>query len=277
MKLRAIILGCGSSGGVPRIGGPGGRGDWGKCDPNEPKNLRTRCSIAVQRADENGSFEGRLTTVLIDTSPDMRLQLINNGIENLDAVVITHDHADQTHGIDDLRVVAIKNMARVKVYLGDDTSPNLIPRFRYCFEQAPGSPYPAVLDRYEMPAPGETFEIDGPTGPIPVTPFIQDHGSVQSLGFRCGSIAYSADINDLPAESWPIVEGVDTWIIDALQYRPHGSHLHLEKSLEYIERAGCRRGVLTNLHVVMDYQAVQDETPSHVEPAYDGMIVEGEA
>ncbi|MEM7739899.1 MAG: MBL fold metallo-hydrolase, partial [Pseudomonadota bacterium] len=189
----------------------------------------------------------------------------------------THDHADQTHGIDDLRVVAIKNMARVKVYLGDDTAPFLIPRFRYCFEQAEGSPYPAVLERHAMPSPGTTFTIDGPTGPIPLTPFMQKHGSVPSLGFRFGSIAYSSDLNDLESESWPVVDGVQTWIIDALQYRPHGSHLHLEKSLDFIERAGCQRGVLTNLHVVMDYKTLRDETPEHIEPAYDGMIIEGEA
>ncbi|MEM9809633.1 MAG: MBL fold metallo-hydrolase [Pseudomonadota bacterium] len=276
MKLRAVILGCGSSGGVPRIGGPDGRGDWGKCDPDEPKNRRTRCSIVVQRANEEGRFEGDLTTLLIDTSPDMREQLIRHQIRNVNAVVFTHDHADQSHGIDDLRVIAINNRARVPVYVDEHTAPALIPRFRYCFEQAEGSSYPAVLDKIDMPAPGETFTIDGPTGPLPVTPFLLQHGRVPSLGFRCGPIAYAPDLSDMEPESWSVVSGSDVWIIDALQYRPHGSHLHLDKSLEFIERAGCQRGVLTNLHVVMDYQAVEAETPDHVIPAYDGMIIETE-
>ncbi|GGY40825.1 MBL fold metallo-hydrolase [Parvularcula lutaonensis] len=276
MKLRAVILGCGSSGGVPRIGGPDGRGDWGACDPSEPRNRRMRCSIAIQRAHENGSWEGDLTTILIDTSPDMRLQLIGNGIRLVDAVLITHDHADQTHGMDDLRAVALQNMARVPVYISEHTSPAIKHRFRYLFEQLPGSAYPAILDRIEMPEDGQTAWIDGPTGPIPFTPFLQKHGRVPSHGFRCGPFAYSADLNDMEPESWPIVEGVDCWIIDALQYKPHGSHLHLEKSLEFLERAGARTGVLTNLHVVMDYNTLAKEVPDNVDPAYDGMTIERE-
>jgi len=274
MKLRAVILGCGSSGGVPRIGGEDGRGDWGACDPLNPKNRRTRCSIVVQRANEEGLFEGRLTTLLIDTSPDMRLQLIDNGIHSVDAVFITHDHADQTHGIDDLRVVALQRMQRVPVYFSDHTSPELLRRFNYCFEQQPGSSYPAVLDRKFLPHEGVEIEIDGPTGPIPITPFLQTHGRVPSHGFRMGSMVYSADLNGLEEESWDIVGQPDVWIIDALQYKPHGSHLNLDQSLAYLERTGTKRGVLTNLHVVMDYETVSKETPAHVEPAFDGMVIE---
>lgn len=275
MKLRAIILGCGSSGGVPRIGGADGYGAWGKCDPAEPKNRRSRCSIVIQRAHADGSFEGEVTTLLIDTSPELRLQLTDNGIGHVHAVAITHDHADQTHGLDDLRAVAINKMQRVPVYVSDHTAPALIPRFRYAFEQEEGSSYPPVLDRLHMPEEGATVTIDGPSGPIPMTPFLQTHGRVPSHGFRCGDIAYSPDLDGLEETSWPIVEGVGTWIIDALQYKPHGSHLHLDKTLEYLERAKAKRGVLTNLHVVMDYRTVLEETPENVEPAYDGMIVEG--
>ncbi|MEM1381639.1 MAG: MBL fold metallo-hydrolase [Pseudomonadota bacterium] len=274
MKLRAIILGCGSSGGVPRIGGEDGRGDWGVCDPNEPKNRRSRCSIVVQRADGEGRFEGRLTTLLIDTSPDMRQQLIDNAIPTVDAVVITHDHADQTHGIDDLRVVALQNMQRVPVYLSPHTAPVLPERFAYCFEQLAGSAYPAVLERHDLPADGTPFEVDGPTGPIPIIPFLQKHGRVPSHGFRCGPIVYSSDLDDLYPESWPIVHDADVWIIDALQLKPHGSHLHLEKALHFLEQAGAKRGVLTNMHVTMDYADVAATTPEHVVPAYDGMIIE---
>lgn len=274
MRLRAVILGCGSSGGVPRIGGVDGRGDWGDCDPGEPRNYRSRCSIAIQRARADGSFDGRLTTVLIDCAPEMRLQLIENGIHTVDAAVFTHDHADQTHGIDDLRVVALQRMERVPVYASSHTAPDLFARFSYCFERKPGSSYPAVLDWHELPADGAQFEVDGPTGPVPVIPFLQKHGRVPSHGFRCGPIAYSSDLHDLEEESWRVVDGCEAWIIDALQYRPHGSHLHLDKALAFLERARARRGILTNLHVVMDYRTVASETPEHVEPAYDGMVIE---
>ena len=271
MKLRAIILGCGSSGGVPRIGGEGGRGDWGACDPTNPKNRRTRCSLVVQRANEEGTFEGPLTTLLIDTSPDMREQLLSNHIPSVDAVFLTHDHADQTHGIDDLRVIAIRNMARVPVYFSEQTCPNLLKRFDYCFEQQPGSSYPAVLDHKRLPHEGDEVLVDGPTGPIPVMPFLQTHGRVPSHGFRFGGLVYSPDLDGLHEESWELIGQPDVWIIDALQYKPHGSHLHLDKTLEYLERTGSKRGVLTNLHVVMDYETLASRTPEHVTPAFDGM------
>lgn len=274
MRLRAIILGCGSSGGVPRIGGPDGRGDWGDCDPSEPRNRRTRCSIAVQRAHPDGSFEGDVTTLLIDTSPELRIQMTSNALRTAHAVAITHDHADQTHGIDDLRVLAIQRMERVPVYLSSAVAPDLTARFAYCFEQKPGSAYPPVLDALDVLNPGETVMIDGPTGGIPLTPFLQRHGRIDSFGFRCGPLAYSADANDLYPESWDVVEGTDVWIIDCLRRDPHPSHLHLARALEFLERARCRRGVLTNLHVTMDYRDLLGETPDHVEPAYDGMIVQ---
>jgi phosphoribosyl 1,2-cyclic phosphate phosphodiesterase len=258
---------------VPRIGGADGRGAWGDCDPNEPKNRRSRCSVVVQRAHEDGSFEGALTTLLIDTAPELRLQLTQNGIGHVDACAFTHDHADQSHGIDDLRAVAINRMQRVSVYLSEVTSAALPRRFGYCFEREENSGYPAILDRRDLPPEGEAFIVEGPSGPLPCVPFLQEHGRVPSHGFRCGPIAYSADLNDLYPESWRMVEGVKVWILDALQYTPHESHLHLDKALEFVNRAGCERGVLTNLHVVMDYRTVAEETPDHIVPAYDGMAV----
>jgi phosphoribosyl 1,2-cyclic phosphate phosphodiesterase len=267
--LRIVILGCGSSGGVPRPGGPQGAGDWGVCDPNEPRNRRTRCSIVVARGSETDA-----TRILIDTSPDLRAQLIAARIPSVDAVLYTHDHADQTHGIDDLRAFAINRRARVPVYLDAATSGGLLDRFRYCFEQKPGSPYAPILDRRVMPAPGTRFEIDGAGGAIPVIPFLQDHGGVRSLGFRFGDLAYSSDVVGLPEESFAILEGVTVWIVDALQMKPHLTHAHLALTLEWIRRVKPRRAILTNLHVSMDYASLARTLPAGVEPAFDGLIVD---
>ena len=278
MRLRAIILGCGSSAGCPRIGGEDGFGDWGACDPNEPKNRRTRCSILIQRAhDEHGWNTKDLTTILVDTSPELRLQMTSVGVARVDAVLITHDHADQTHGIDDLRVLAYTGRRRVPVYIDADTAPDIQERFAYCFADNPKTGYPAILEACNMPAPGVNFAIDGPSGPIPVTSFLQEHGPVQSLGFRFGGpggIAYSSDTNDLPPESFDQLQTLGAWIVDALRYEPHVSHAHLEKAVSWVSQVGATRGVLTNMHIDMDYQTVRTETPDHIEPAFDGMIVE---
>ena len=276
MRVRAVILGCGSSGGVPRIGGPGGRGEWGACDPDEPKNRRTRCSVLLQRADEARGWDGELTTVLVDTAPELRLQLVREGAARVDAVVFTHDHADQTHGIDDLRALALIGGARVPVYTDPDASPDLLSRFAYCFESPKGSPYPAILDARRLPLPGEALVVDGPSGPLPVTPFAVEHGRVPALGFRAGPIAYAPDLSEVTAAAWETLSGVDTWIVDALRYAPHPTHAHLDKALAWLDRAGVRRGVLTNLHVDMDYRTLAAETPPHVDPAHDGMVVEAE-
>ncbi len=276
--LRVTILGSGSSGGVPRFGGPDGAGEWGACDPNEPKNRRTRCSILVQRAHpEFGYQHDKVTTVLVDTSPDMRAQLLAAKCSRIDAVLFTHDHADQSHGIDDLRVFALQMRKRIPVYIDQATSGVLLDRFRYCFEQAPGSPYPAILDHHTIPPCGEKFSISGPSGDIPVTAFLQDHGSVDSLGFRFGDVAYSSDVVGLPKTSFDILTGVRTWIVDALQYKPHGTHAHLDMTLEWIEKVKPARGVLANLHVHMDYQTLKRSLPDGVEPAFDGMLIDGRA
>ncbi|WP_428409337.1 MBL fold metallo-hydrolase [Hyphococcus sp.] len=277
-KLRVTILGCGSSGGVPRFGGPDGTGDWGACDPGEPKNRRTRCSILVQREHpEFGFAHDKVTSVLVDTSPDMREQLLAAKCSRLDAVLFTHDHADQSHGIDDLRVFALQMQRRMPVYIDDATGGAITDRFWYCFEQAPGSYYPPILEKRDMPPCGETFCIDGPSGPIPVTAFLQYHGGVNSLGFRFGDIAYSSDVVGLPEESFAVLSGVKAWIVDALQYRPHKTHAHLDLALEWLERVRPGRGILTNLHVHMDYRTLAEKLPEWVEPAFDGMIVVGEA
>jgi len=275
-KLRVTILGSGSSGGVPRFGGPDGEGDWGACDPAEPKNRRSRCSILVQREHPEFGFQhDKVTSVLVDTSPDMRAQLLAATCSRLDAVLFTHDHADQCHGVDDLRVFALQMRKRIPVYIDKATGGGIIERFRYCFEQIEGSYYPPILERIVTPPCGQQFSVDGPSGTIPVTAFLQYHGGVNSLGFRFGDIAYSSDVVGLPEESFATLAGVKTWIVDALQYKPHKTHAHLEMTLGWLARVRPPRGILTNLHIHMDYQTLRGQLPAGVEPAYDGMIVDG--
>ena len=274
-RLRVTVLGSGSSGGVPRFGGADGTGDWGACDPNEPKNQRTRCSILVEREHPRFGFQrDKVTSVLVDTSPDMRAQLLAARCARLDAVLYTHDHADQSHGLDDLRVFAILMRRRIPTYIDDATAGALVERFNYCFEQQPGSYYPPILEKIAMPACGAPFSIDGPSGPIPVVAFLQHHGPVNSLGFRFGGVAYSSDVVGLPEESFEILGGADTWIVDALQYKPHATHAHLDLALEWIARVKPARAALTNLHIHMDYQTLKRDLPAGVEPAFDGMTLE---
>ncbi len=275
--LRVTVLGCGSSGGVPRFGGADGAGDWGACDPSEPRNRRTRCSILVQKEHADHQFDHRhVTSALVDTSPDMRQQLLDARCSRLDAAIYTHDHADQAHGLDDLRVFAIAQRRRIPVYIDDDTAGDLVHRFAYCFRQKEGSPYPAILDKRAIPMDGSAFAVEGPSGALSVQPFLQHHGSVNSLGFRFGDLAYSSDVVGLPEDSFDILAGVKTWIVDALQYKPHATHAHLDLALEWIARVKPERAILTNLHVTMDYKTLADSLPEGVEPAYDGMVIAAE-
>ena len=191
-KLEITILGCGSSGGVPRLGGADGSGHWGACDPANPKNRRSRCSILVRRISSAG-----VTRVLVDTSPDMREQLLRARVSELDGVLITHDHADQLHGIDDLRLVTIHQRRRVDVYADAPTSEAILSRFSYCFVQPEGSDYPPIAKLHTIAEPFAPFDIGGAGGPTPVLAFGQRHGRMRSLGFRFGPVAYSSD-----AASW---------------------------------------------------------------------------
>lgn len=268
MKLRATILGSGSSGGVPRIGG-----HWGACDPAEPRNRRRRCSLLVEQWRDDPAQK---TTVLVDTSPDMRDQLIDANVSWIDAVLYTHDHADQSHGIDDLRMVALNGRRRVDVWMDEPTAKTLTSRFDYCFKQAPGSGYPAILQEHRIEKLGEPIRIEGAGGVIEAIPFDQDHGAIRSLGFRFGPLAYSSDLVDLPDESFSLIDGVECWIVDALRYTPHPTHAHVERSLEWIARVNPKQGVLTNLHVDLDYRRLKAELPKNVEPAFDGMTIQFE-
>lgn len=259
-ELRFTILGCGSSGGVPRIGG-----HWGACDPTNPHNIRRRCSLLVERVTPAGT-----TRVLIDTSPDMRAQLLDAGVGTLDGVVFTHAHADHVHGLDDLRMIVFNTGARLDVWADGETQNDLLSRFAYAFVQPEGSAYPPILTMRTISGP---VEISGPGGPLRLIPFRAQHGTIHALGFRIGGLAYLPDANAIPEESWPLLRDLDIWIVDALRYRPHPSHAHLEMTLGWIDRARPRRAVLTNMHVDLDHATVAAETPAHVIPAHDGMIL----
>ena len=267
-RLEIRILGCGSSGGVPRIGGTDGAGYWGACDPSNPRNRRRRCSILVQRQSAAGT-----TTVLVDTSPDMREQLIDARVSRLDSVLITHDHADQLHGLDDLRMVAINMRRRIDVFSDAATFAGVMARFGYCFVQPAGSDYPPILTAHQIREPFEPFVLGGGGGDIPVTAFAMGHGRIESLGYRFGPVAYSSDVDRLDDEAFAVLAGVECWIVDALRYSPHPSHSHVAKTLEWIARVKPKRAILTNLHVDLDYETIRRELPSAVEPAYDGMTV----
>lgn len=265
-ELHITILGCGSSSGVPRIGGPDGAGDWGVCDPTNPKNRRRRCSLLVRRRGHGGE-----TAVLVDTTPDLREQLLDARCGRLDGVLMTHPHGDQTHGIDDLRPLIFGEGKRTDMYADAGTLDHLMHQFSYCFVTPPRSPYPPIINGQVIPEPFAPFDIAGPGGPVPVRAFWQQHGMIRSLGFRFGGVAYSSDVNALDDESFAALEGVEVWIVDALRYRPHPSHSSVQTALEWIARVKPKRGILTNMTGEIDYETLRRELPPGVEPAYDGM------
>ncbi|NRB00340.1 MAG: MBL fold metallo-hydrolase [Rhodobacteraceae bacterium] len=259
-QLEFRILGCGSSGGVPRLGGI-----WGDCDPDNPKNRRQRCSVLVSR------YEGdAVTRVLVDTSTDMRNQLLDAGVGRLDGVVYTHAHADHVHGLDDLRMIVFNMRQRLPVWADAPTRTDLMARFGYAFVQPEGSDYPPILDLNPLDGP---LTITGDGGPITFTPFEVAHGNITALGLRVADVAYLPDVSEIPDAAWPLLENLDCWIIDALRRTPHPSHAHLEKTLGWIDRVAPKHAVLTNMHIDLDYATVMAETPDHIEPAFDGMTL----
>jgi len=259
-EMRFTILGCGSSGGVPRLGGL-----WGACDPDNPKNSRRRCSLLIERETAAGT-----TRVLIDTSPDLRAQLLGAGVGLLDGVVYTHAHADHVHGIDDLRMIVFNMRRRLPVWADDATHDALIARFGYAFIQPAGSPYPPILDLHRI---DQDVTVTGDGGPVTLTPFRVGHGSIDALGFRIGDFAYLPDVAEMFDQAWAAVAGLDCWVLDALRRKPHPTHAHLDRSLEWIARAAPKRAVLTNMHFDLDYDTLRAETPPHITPAFDGMVI----
>ena len=262
MSYRLTLLGTGSSGGVPRVGN-----HWGACDPTNPKNRRRRCATLIERI----SGRGR-TVALIDTPPDIREQLLGTDVEGLDGVLFTHDHADHTHGIDDLRMLAFNMKRRVDVHFDARTRASLVSRFSYCFASQPGSNYPPILNAHDI-HPLRPVTINGAGGPIEALPIPQEHGDIESLGFRIGNVAYSPDISGLPVASVEHLRGLDLWIVDALRYIPHPAHWSVKQTLGWIETLKPKRAILTHLHIDLDYATLKRELPPNVEPAYDGMQV----
>jgi len=267
MTTTLTILGCGSSAGVPRpaLG-------WGACNPAQPRNRRLRCSLLAEKQGDGG-----ITRVLIDTSPDLREQLISAEVDHLDAVFLTHEHADQTHGIDDLRSIVLHQRARIPVYLNKSTAEHVLLRFSYCFVAPPGSDYPPILTNHSIEA-GESRTIAGKGGELKLTAFNLQHGNIPALGYRIGDAAYTPDVSDIPRESWAALENLDLWIIDALRYAPHPSHFSVDDALDWIDRFKPRRAVLTNMHADIDYDAIRAQLPDHVIAGHDGLsltIAEG--
>ncbi|GHC61054.1 MBL fold metallo-hydrolase [Limoniibacter endophyticus] len=265
-RLRLTILGCGSSPGVPRL-----MGDWGACDPNNPKNRRYRSSALIERIRE----DGKRTTVVIDTGPDFRSQMLMAQVKKLDAAIYTHPHADHIHGIDDLRGFVLVQKKLIDLYADRPTTARLKDAFGYCFETPSGSSYPPIVKAHEI-THYEPFKIAGEGGPIDFEPLTQMHGDIFSIGYRIGDIAYCPDVSAWPEETVRRLSGLDLLVIDALQYISHPSHYSLSEALEWIEKLGPRNAILTHMHIPLDYETVARETPDHVTPAYDGMIWEVE-
>jgi len=257
-ELEIVILGCGSSGGVPR-----GDGDWGACDPSEPKNRRMRCSMLARLTGADGE-----TAALIDTSPDLREQALMAGLKRIDTVLYTHDHADQTHGIDDLRVFVLRNRARIPAWMDGPTRAALESRFPYIFMDQQG--YPALLEARDIPPHGKPWAVEGAGGAIPVVTFDQGHGPIRSVGYRLGPVSYSSDVDAMDDAALDAVRGSELWIVDALRWTPHPTHAHVDRALEWIERTGVPNALLTNLHLDLDYQSLKSHLPAHVDVAHDG-------
>lgn len=264
MSLVVTILGCGSSGGVPRVGQ-----GWGDCDPAEPRNRRQRCSILIERTGPDGAQ----TVVLVDTSPDLREQLLRAGVTRLDGIVLTHSHADHTHGIDDVRPIYMAMRRRLVMYMDADTAAVVRRAFAYIFETPAGSLYPPLMEDIRI-LEDRPIVIDGPGGAVELMPFRLNHGEIDALGLRVGGLAYTPDVKVIPESSARHLEGLDIWIVDALRHIPHPTHFSVGDALNWIERARPRRAILTNLHTDLDYATLCGSVPPGVDVAYDGMRIE---
>lgn len=255
---KVIILGCGPSGGVPLIGVQP-NGFWGACDPMQPKNRRMRASIYVE-------YKGK--RLLVDTSPDLRQQFLTFGLKDIDAILYTHEHADHTHGIDELRSLFFARKEKtIPVYGNKETIQRLRESFSYLFEGGEHLIYPKILESEII---SDIFLVQETS----IVSFTQIHGIGTSLGYRFGNLAYSTDVTDFGEAAQEHLKGLDVWIIDCLSRDPKPSHLHLEKALEWIEKMKPKRAILTHMNSSLDYETLKKELPPYVEPAYDGMIVE---
>lgn len=259
--LRVTVLGCGGSAGVPLIGGPDGTGDWGVCDPKEPRNRRTRASIVVES-------EGQ--RLLIDTSPDLRGQLLACGVPRVDAILYTHSHADHITGLDDVRILNRIAGRPLEAFASQETLTELERRFDYAFRpwQPPGFFRPVLTTR--VVAAGDSVPMAG----LRVQLFHQDHGFTRSLGVRIGGFAYSTDVVALDVEALDGLAGVHTWLVDCFQRGPHSTHADLELVQRWAGRVAPTRTVLTHMGTDMDWDWLQANLPGGMEAAYDGQILE---
>jgi phosphoribosyl 1,2-cyclic phosphate phosphodiesterase len=259
--VKVTLLGTGGSAGVPTIGGPDGSGDWGACDPNDPRNRRTRASILIE---QNGS------RLLVDTSPDMRAQLLACRVPRVDAVLFTHGHADHVLGLDDVRILNRIIDRPIDAFASEATLAELNLRFRYAFApwQPPGFFRPVLVPH--VVAPGESVRMAGQM----VRLFDQDHGVVHSLGLVVGGFGYSTDVVELDDAAFAALAGVDTWVVDCFQRHAHRAHGWLPRVLTWVERLRPRRTVLTHMGPDMDFATIQKRLPEGVEPGYDGMVLE---
>lgn len=264
--LRITILGCGSSGGVPRPGS-----GWGACDPANPRNRRRRCAILIERIGKGG-----VTSIIVDTGPDLRAQLIDSRVEHLDGVIITHEHADHTHGIDDLRPLVLHMGRVIDIYMEPVTERVMRQRFSYIFETPEGSGYPPIARAVQI-RPGAELTISGNGGDLKILPFLVRHAEIDALALRIDNVVYMPDVSEIPQDMEHHVAGLDLWIIDALRYRRHPTHFSLAEALAWIGKAEPRQAVLTNLHTDLDYDTLLREIPPHVRPAHDTMVIEVDA
>lgn len=288
--MRATILGCGSSGGVPRFGGVDGSGDWGDCDPKNPKNRRQRCSMLLEKTSTEG-----ITKICIDAGPDFRAQMLQAHVDMLDALVLTHEHADHIHGIDDIRqFVNIRTYKRLQPLYerGDITKEEYLEaveasridcfagmtcydamrtKLDYLFIRHEGSLYPPIMHLHKIE---NDIQINGKGGMISLAPIPVPHGSINAYGFKIGGLVYMPDVQDLNAYARDMIRGCETFIVDCLQFRSHGTHANYEMAMAWIEDLKPKRAILTNLHSSLDYDALEKMTPDHVTPAFDGMKID---
>ena len=259
------VLGCSSSPGVPRP-----TGDWGACDPQNPKNRRRRASLLIEQYAQNGGK----TTVVVDTGPDFREQMISAQVTNIDGVVYTHSHADHIHGIDDLRTFALDGRKKIDIYLDAPTLQHLKTCFGYVIASPKNSAYPPIVQTNLISDLDEKLCISGEGGTIEIDLIDQIHGSIRSLGLRIGNFAYCSDVNEFPSESVAKLQGLDTLIIDATLMKPHISHFSLDQAIEWVGKLGAKQAITTHMHTPLDYDAVMTYTPENMQPAYDGMQIE---
>ncbi|MBL4602954.1 MAG: MBL fold metallo-hydrolase [Emcibacteraceae bacterium] len=253
--MKVTILGSGTSQGVPRVGGKLNNG-WGVCDPNNPKNRRRRVSIMVEHGD---------TRIIVDTGPDLREQCLSADITTLNGVLYTHDHADHTHGIDDLRAIAQNMKKEVPVYGNQNTLAVIKNRFEYIFKNR--QEYPSICVAHEIDI--EPFSI----GDLNIQAIELIHGGIITYGYRFDNVCYTTDFNDIPPSSDEYLYDLDLWIVDCLREEPHPTHCHLDQILGYVKKYKPKHTILTHMTADMDYETLKNKLPDHIEPGYDGMVL----